>query len=203
MGCSWDQEKNGLKCMSRRCCPSSSQKDHVEVQTGKAKPWKAAYFHKGHNPVSLLPKFLSHNMPAMPRQRDMSSSLCFYLKCAVTGKPHKGLTHSIKRHSKESEAQRRNGGKKLFSISPLPPTPGQAFPRCTLRPSSSTPFPLVPSSAAQSFNQHLQSKNSQSKVSQPAHQLHSRPLYPCPSCTENPSPSSASQLPSWADCLLW
>lgn len=109
-----------------------------EVQTGEAKPSKAARFDKGHQETqSLSPpsSFLINASNATAEGHECHHVFLFLPQvCGYWKTPQ--VPHSLSKTTlKGIRSREKNGGRKrLFSISPLPPMPGQAFPRCTLRP---------------------------------------------------------------------
>lgn len=85
----------------------------------------------------------------MPRQRDMNVITSLFLPqvCSYWKTPQG--PHSLNKTTlKGIRSPEKKWRKEAFLHLSSPTHAGQAFPRCTLRPSSSTPSPLVPSSAA-------------------------------------------------------
>lgn len=66
-------------------------------------------------PTSQIKKPSVHQIASLIVSKD-SKSFCLYLICANhRGKPHKYSSHSLNRHTKEWDSQRRNWGRECFS----------------------------------------------------------------------------------------
>lgn len=174
-GCSWEKEKSCvLQCSGQAVAilqltewQMRESRDHLFVVLGqKPQPRKVKYSNKGHreiqwqslhwNQVPHLPikKSAVHQTASLIVSKD-SKSFCLYLICANhRRKPHKNSSHSLNRHTKEWDSQRRNWGRECFSrfLFNHSALGCQVFPGSLLAPFHSTHSPLVFSSAVYSFN---------------------------------------------------